>query len=136
MPGRTRKTPSAVRRARNFAPSPSVWMKNDSIAPGVRPTAKSTASSGKNTPSPNDLIRKVTTSPAPPAITPAPKRYQGRRRTKARTAPNRPATPAEEARRPLQFMPQPSFGRSEEHTSELQSHVNLVCRLLLEKKKK
>src|SRR6516225_12162590 len=31
----------------------------------------------------------------------------------------------------------PSTGRkrSEEHTSELQSHVNLVCRLLLEKKK-
>src|SRR6266480_1670286 len=29
----------------------------------------------------------------------------------------------------------PGF-RSEEHTSELQSHVNLVCRLLLEKKKK
>src|SRR5690242_20999802 len=30
----------------------------------------------------------------------------------------------------------PSSGtRSEEHTSELQSHVNLVCRLLLEKKK-
>src|SRR5690242_21261321 len=27
-------------------------------------------------------------------------------------------------------------GRSEEHTSELQSHVNLVCRLLLEKKKR
>src|SRR5438477_9420393 len=26
--------------------------------------------------------------------------------------------------------------RSEEHTSELQSHVNLVCRLLLEKKNK
>src|SRR5690242_21797286 len=29
-----------------------------------------------------------------------------------------------------------SARRSEEHTSELQSHVNLVCRLLLEKKKK
>src|SRR5260370_39245465 len=28
------------------------------------------------------------------------------------------------------------FERSEEHTSELQSHLNLVCRLLLEKKKK
>src|SRR6201990_3761204 len=28
-----------------------------------------------------------------------------------------------------------SSPRSEEHTSELQSHVNLVCRLLLEKKK-
>src|SRR4030066_719529 len=27
------------------------------------------------------------------------------------------------------------FGRSEEHTSELKSHLNLVCRLLLEKKK-
>src|SRR5258708_35051837 len=29
-----------------------------------------------------------------------------------------------------------SFGRSEEHTSELQSPDHLVCRLLLEKKKK
>src|SRR5256885_8573824 len=28
------------------------------------------------------------------------------------------------------------MGRSEEHTSELQSPCNLVCRLLLEKKKK
>src|SRR5260370_20479951 len=28
-----------------------------------------------------------------------------------------------------------SSPRSEEHTSELQSHLNLVCRLLLEKKK-
>src|SRR4051812_49984250 len=27
------------------------------------------------------------------------------------------------------------LARSEEHTSELQSHVNIVCRLLLEKKK-
>src|SRR5438034_2175967 len=30
----------------------------------------------------------------------------------------------------------PGSGRSEEHTSELQSHSDLVCRLLLEKKKK
>src|SRR5438093_8766982 len=30
----------------------------------------------------------------------------------------------------------PGQGRSEEHTSELQSLTNLVCRLLLEKKKK
>src|SRR5260370_22576914 len=28
-----------------------------------------------------------------------------------------------------------AVNRSEEHTSELQSHLNLVCRLLLEKKK-
>src|SRR5256885_15239762 len=32
--------------------------------------------------------------------------------------------------------PAPCRGRSEEHTSELQSPCNLVCRLLLEKKKK
>src|SRR2546427_4252510 len=37
---------------------------------------------------------------------------------------------AQQPRRPRQF------GRSEEHTSELQSQSNLVCRLLLEKKKK
>src|SRR5690348_18185561 len=30
----------------------------------------------------------------------------------------------------------PGLARSEEHTSELQSPVHLVCRLLLEKKKK
>src|SRR2546422_5341138 len=30
----------------------------------------------------------------------------------------------------------PEGGRSEEHTSELQSRLHLVCRLLLEKKKK
>src|SRR6267142_4788875 len=39
---------------------------------------------------------------------------------------NRPAAPEDRAR---------LAARSEEHTSELQSHVNLVCRLLLEKKK-
>src|SRR6266480_7074088 len=40
--------------------------------------------------------------------------------------------------RPACAMPSPaaSSARLEEHTSELQSHVNLVCRLLLEKKKK
>src|SRR5437773_6886477 len=37
---------------------------------------------------------------------------------------NEPATPLRDKR------------RSEEHTSELQSHHDLVCRLLLEKKKK
>src|SRR2546430_5476810 len=34
------------------------------------------------------------------------------------------------------FYPIRSVDRSEEHTSELQSQSNLVCRLLLEKKKK
>src|SRR5690242_21061212 len=36
----------------------------------------------------------------------------------------------------LNASPSTAIKRSEEHTSELQSHVNLVCRLLLEKKKK
>src|SRR2546426_4353101 len=34
------------------------------------------------------------------------------------------------------FADRDALGRSEEHTSELQSPCNLVCRLLLEKKKK
>src|SRR5438477_10106220 len=50
------------------------------------------------------------------------------------------SSPRHGGRRPaihdLQCWYQQSRGRSEEHTSELQSHVNLVCRLLLEKKKK
>src|SRR5690606_40076990 len=35
----------------------------------------------------------------------------------------------------LSTLPRDYAGRSEEHTSELQSRENLVCRLLLEKKK-
>src|SRR5215208_7803562 len=44
-----------------------------------------------------------------------------------------PAVPAEEPERLLRAG---RNGRSEEHTSELQSRGHLVCRLLLEKKKK
>src|SRR5260370_30404134 len=40
------------------------------------------------------------------------------------------------ARLPYEPLAQFREARSEEHTSELQSHLNLVCRLLLEKKKK
>src|SRR5690554_7650182 len=36
----------------------------------------------------------------------------------------------------IQIMEGDQFSRSEEHTSELQSRPHLVCRLLLEKKKK
>src|SRR5438093_9889687 len=55
--------------------------------------------------------------------------------------PSRPASsttfspPLSRSRRSPRAMPCPST-RSEEHTSELQSLTNLVCRLLLEKKKK
>src|SRR2546428_2684341 len=59
-------------------------MKNDSIAPGMRPTTKSTAISGRNTPRPNARMKKVTRRPAPPATTPAANRYHGSRRMNAR----------------------------------------------------
>src|SRR5260370_26966737 len=53
---------------------------------------------------------------------------------------SRPDTARAAARPPDGDAAQPvrcqAWNRSEEHTSELQSHLNLVCRLLLEKKKK
>src|SRR5215211_5709993 len=57
-------------------------------------------------------------SAPPPALRPAPRPRAGR---------GRPAAAGPACR---------SRARSEEHTSELQSHSDLVCRLLLEKKKK
>src|SRR5260370_6327763 len=46
------------------------------------------------------------------------------------------ATRARSTRAPRRCRPASTrWSRSEEHTSELQSHLNLVCRLLLEKKK-
>src|SRR2546427_5655589 len=45
------------------------------------------------------------------------------------------AAHVESARGGLGQAPRRHRGRSEEHTSELQSQSNLVCRLLLEKKK-
>src|SRR5260370_18181718 len=45
-------------------------------------------------------------------------------------------SPPSKARSPQPATRSPRPHRSEEHTSELQSHLNLVCRLLLEKKKK
>src|SRR5260221_1251315 len=54
----------------------------------------------------------------PAACSPAPSSRRGCTRSPAR---------------PPRRMPRPV--RSEEHTSELQSHSDLVCRLLLEKKK-
>src|SRR5260221_8206136 len=67
-------------------------------------------------------------------------------RTPVRSGPPPPAdsTPAANRTRPARSgaapwtaAPMPrSPMRSEEHTSELQSHSDLVCRLLLEKKKK
>src|SRR5436190_16972916 len=47
-----------------------------------------------------------------------------------------PRTSAPQARSSPSIAQPRALWRSEEHTSELQSHSDLVCRLLLEKKKK
>src|SRR5438034_1926380 len=54
-------------------------------------------------------------------------------RNTATTASTRLARPTPTTRPPVR---RSALIRSEEHTSELQSHSDLVCRLLLEKKKK
>src|SRR2546430_4611851 len=51
-------------------------------------------------------------------------------------AASRKGPPVQYFRRARQSPARMSGQRSEEHTSELQSQSNLVCRLLLEKKKK
>src|SRR5207237_2537934 len=61
------------------------------------------------------------------------------RGSSGRTAAARPCLPASRLRPRGRQRHRHHHGqksRSEEHTSELQSHLNLVCRLLLEKKKR
>src|SRR2546430_9787158 len=72
------------------------------------------------------MIRRPPRSTLFPYTTLFRSRVAGRRRTRVRHAVDAGARRAEAA----------GARRSEEHTSELQSQSNLVCRLLLEKKKK
>src|SRR2546429_3228436 len=83
-------------------------------------------------------------SPPIPLDKPAAKTTAGKSKEKpAQKAPPKPAKPAEpELEREQEYelvLEQeqlvPAYDRSEEHTSELQSRLHLVCRLLLEKKK-
>src|SRR5438034_5882357 len=55
---------------------------------------------------------------------------------RSRLAPYTPASPAPGSASASSSRASHAGSRSEEHTSELQSHSDLVCRLLLEKKKK
>src|SRR5690606_41806550 len=75
-------------------------------------------------------------SPSTPSSSPActrpPTRPCTRPSSRAARASSCRAAPANSARRPVCSW----MCRSEEHTSELQSRENLVCRLLLEKKNK
>src|SRR5690625_6990484 len=57
-------------------------------------------------------------------------------RVRLRPAYDRPCRGAPAHRRRTTLTPPSSHRRSEEHTSELQSRGHLVCRLLLEKKKR
>ena len=54
-------------------------MKNDSMLPGIRPTVKSTAISGRNTPRPTIRITNVRARPGAPATIPAANRIHGSR---------------------------------------------------------
>src|SRR2546422_11456974 len=74
----------------------------------------------------------------PPRSTLFPYTTLFRSRSKACAAPNwaTPICGGPSARRPSSPSAITSVSRSEEHTSELQSRLHLVCRLLLEKKKK
>src|SRR5690348_17596901 len=74
----------------------------------------------------------------PPRSTLFPYTTLFRSRGRGASAPDRRAPGRRDAHRPGRGAQAPPAGRrrSEEHTSELQSPVHLVCRLLLEKKKK
>src|SRR6267143_1791804 len=98
---KVKKTITAMRSARSFAPSPKARMKNDSIWPGVRPTVKSTATSGKKIPRLSVRRMSVTTSAPPPASAPAASRCHGNRRRNEEIALSVATTPAERAARRL-----------------------------------
>src|SRR5438132_2384181 len=67
-------------------------------------------------------------SPRQPASSASSRRRRGSTGSSRRSAPSKPTSRACACKT--------SSTRSEEHTSELQSHSELVCRLLLEKKKR
>src|SRR5206468_12791839 len=66
---------------------------------------------------------------------PWPRVAQGRRAACSTARPEGPGRERRRRDRPLPARPLRALWRSEEHTSELQSRSDLVCRLLLEKKK-
>src|SRR2546429_6004968 len=73
---------------------------------------------------------------APPAPSPRSGTSAGIRHPAGDSAPDCSAPPGPcPSRRAGPRHPRPARSRSEEHTSELQSRLHLVCRLLLEKKK-
>src|SRR5205809_4327125 len=87
------------------------------------------------------MIQRPPSSPLFPYTT----LFRSRRRTcsptisraaPTRLGPSRPRECSSPVRTARTSRPLSDHARSEEHTSELQSRLHLVCRLLLEKKKK
>src|SRR5260370_30743656 len=85
------------------------------------------------------MIRRPPRSTLFPYTTLFRSRGGARSRVSSRRRSSSPAAARTASRAPRRargtFARLPPQTRSEEHTSELQSHLNLVCRLLLEKKK-
>src|SRR2546430_7177453 len=79
------------------------------------------------------MIRRPPRSPLFPYTTLFRSRGEG---TRSKTQPHDATAASPLATNGTPRTPGPRAQRSEEHTSELQSQSNLVCRLLLEKKKK
>src|SRR5207237_9225624 len=73
---------------------------------------------------PRTACRMTSTTTAPPIATRMLRRFR----------PVTPSPPIAAMIQPPTIAPTIPSTRSEEHTSELQSHLNLVCRLLLENK--
>src|SRR5207237_8501237 len=81
---------------------------------------------------PPSMLYTLSLHDALPISSTSSRRTTSRRRSSTRaTGPPSASSPKAPRRSPTS-----TRNRSEEHTSELQSHLNLVCRLLLEKKKK
>src|SRR5690349_23123924 len=86
------------------------------------------------------MARSPLTPPKPTRCTMSMSRSSARPMSRVRAGPDPPAADSNTSRgpsqvRPTTAAPEPEWKRSEEHTSELQSRRDLVCRLLLEKKK-
>src|SRR5260221_4859900 len=80
------------------------------------------------------MIRRPPRSTLFPYTTLFRSQYSALRAAERRLRPLQVARAFDAARRPARSRPPGHLQRSEEHTSELQSHSDLVCRLLLEKK--
>src|SRR5437588_2444292 len=96
-------------------------------------TAAATQATRRSTKTPYE---RTTLTRAPPVRAHKVAEVLPNRHRRLRTRRSRPCRAPRACRQPVRGWSRSRSARSEEHTSELQSHSDLVCRLLLEKKKK